>query len=216
MRSTNDRHVIVTRFSVPCDIGGLGRGLHQDKAWLIGRICLLRRFYLPSTNRLGCPRVLLCSHSSASFVENELRGEPDLEIRRQERWYGGHTGRTNQILTRLDSDDMISAHWFDLVDRAPPASAYVSPSRLVLCATSGRIWKIQKEAPVALASFRNGQNPYKFDHPKIADLVNSYHIIEGPHLMQIVHGSNLMNRVPTDAPEIKPYELSKLGFIYPL
>lgn len=189
------RHVIVTRFSVPrLDAATAAR--HADPAWLDERLALFRTWFVPSVRRLGVPVLLLCSGQSADYVSSHIRDLSWASIVVQDDWYGGWCGSTDQIVTRLDSDDAVREDWFQALDRAPAdRDVLITKDFLRLDAQSGRLYSYRRREPSPLAAFRRGLNPYAHDH-KHLEKHCQIHFIRGQYLLQIAHGNNLSNRLP--------------------
>lgn len=189
-------HVIVTRFSVPRPGDTATAGKHADAAWLASRLRLFRRYYAPSVGRLGVPAVLLCSSLSAPRVAGALDDLSWTRVVEQDDWNGGWSGRPDQVLTRLDSDDALHEGWFDAVDRAPPqASVVYSRAFLRLDVRRDAVYQYRRRTPSPLAAFRGGVNPYAHDHQELRRPYRTAEV-EGAFLLQVAHGDNLSNRFP--------------------
>jgi hypothetical protein len=191
------RHAIVTRFSVPRPQDPTHADRHLDRAWLDRRVELFRQFFVPSVSRLGVPAVLLCSSKSAAYVEDRVGGLDWVEIAVQDEWYGGWSGDSDQIVTRMDSDDAIHGDWLAAVE-ASPADAEVCCTRdfLRYDISAARLCAYSRREPSPLAAFRNGLNPFAHDHAGI-DRHYRVHDIAGPYLLQIFHGGNVSSRRPS-------------------
>jgi len=141
--------------------------------------------------------VLLCSSESAPYVAERVEDLGWAEIAVQDSWYGGWTGRKEQVVTRMDSDDAIHEDWFAAVE-AVPSTAEVVCSRgfLRLELDTKRLCAYSRFTPSPLAAFRGGRNPFAHDH---AELKRYYRvqILAGPYLVQVFHGGNLSTRRPS-------------------
>ena len=192
--ASSSRHVVVTRFSVPLRAGAAGRARHADPEWLAGRLELLRRFYVPSVGRLGVPAMLLCSPESAARVADAVRDLGWVRVVEQDDWYGGWTGRPDQVLTRLDSDDALREGWFRAVDGAPAEAEAVCTRRFLrLDRRTGRVVRYRRGVPSPLAAFRGGRNPFAHDHDSL-ERSYSTAFLPGAYLLQVAHGGNLSTR----------------------
>ena len=189
-------HVIVTRFSVPRPQDPARAHCHADRQWLGGRLDLFRTYFVPSVERLGMPAILLCSSQSAQFIEEQTGDLNWVEVVAQDDWYGGWRGSSDQVVTRMDSDDAIHKGWLVAVEAAP--------SDVEVCCTreflrydisAGKLCAYSRREPSPLAAFRGGRNPFAHDH---AELERRYrvHDIAGPYLVQIFHGGNVSSRRP--------------------
>jgi len=189
-------HVIITRFSVPRPQDPANIDRHRDRAWLDRRLELFRRFFVPSAGRLEVPVVLLCSADSASYVDEQVADLGWVEVVVQDDWYGGWTGDGDQTVTRMDSDDALHEGWLAAVEAAP-ADTEVCCTRQFLRydLSTGKLCAYSRREPSPLAAFRNGRNPFAFDH---AGLRRRYrvHNIAGPYLLQVYHGGNISSRRP--------------------
>jgi hypothetical protein len=189
------RHVIVTRFSVPrLDAATASR--HADPAWLDERLALFRTWFVPSVGRLRVPVVLLCSTRSAEHVAGKTGDLPWASVVVQDEWYGGWCGSPDQIVTRLDSDDAVREDWLEALDRAPAGfDVLCTKDFLRFDAQSGRLYSYRRRETSPLAAFRNGLNPYAYDH-KHLEKHCKVHVLRGQYLLQVAHGNNLSNRLP--------------------
>jgi len=189
-------HVIVTRFSVPRPQDPARAHCHADRQWLRGRLDLFRTYFVPSIERLGLPAILLCSSGSALFIEEQTRDLNWVEVVVQDDWYGGWCGSSDQIVTRMDSDDAIHKGWLAAV-KAAPTGAEVCCTRNFLRydILAGKLCAYSRREPSPLAAFKGGRNPFAHDH---AELERRYrvHDIAGPYLVQIFHGGNVSSRRP--------------------
>jgi len=189
------RHIIVTRFSVPRPQDPPHAQRHADPAWLDSRMVLFRRYFVPSTERIGVPVVLLCSRLSAPRVASAVADLSYMEVVVQDDWYGGWSGAPDQILTRHDSDDALHEGWFEALDSASPgAEVYCTYDFLRLDTRSDRVYAYRRKEPSPLAGFAGGRNPFAHDH---ASLEQHYDCrrIDGAYLLQVVHGGNLSSRI---------------------
>jgi hypothetical protein len=191
------RHVIVTRFSVPRTRDPSNFDRHRDRAWLDRRIELFHRFFVPSVSRLDVPAVLLCSSESAAYVDESVRGLDWVEIAVQDEWYGGWAGDDDQIVTRMDSDDAVHEGWLAAVEGAPPeAEVCCTRDFLRYDISKARLCAYTRREPSPLAAFRNGRNPFAYDHSEL-DHHFRVHEVAGPYLVQIFHGGNVSSRRPS-------------------
>lgn len=189
------RHVIVSRFSVP-RLDDRTASLHADRGWLRGRLDLFRRYFVPSVESLGVPAVLLCSSESAPYVAERTADLPWARVEVQNDWHGGWTGAPDQMVTRLDSDDAVHAGWLEAVEASPRGfEVYCSKEFLRLDPSRQRLYQRRRREPVALAAFPAGHNPYLYDHAELERRLRAC-ILNGPYLLQVVHGGNLSNRRP--------------------
>ena len=190
------KHVIVTRFSVPRPQDPANAHCHADRYWLGERLELFRTYFVPSVERLGIPAILLCSIQSASFIEEQTGDLNWVEVVVQDDWYGGWEGSTDQVVTRMDSDDAIHKDWLAAVEEAP-AEAEVCCTRefLRFDVSTGKLCSYTRREPSPLAAFRGGRNPFAHDH---AELKRRHWVydIAGPYLLQIFHGGNVSSRRP--------------------
>lgn len=189
------RHRIVCRFSVPRqDAASASR--HADPEWLAGRIALFERWFAPSVGRLGVPATLLCSSASAAWVADRLRGHAWATVEEQDDWRGGTRAADADLVTRLDSDDALSARWFEAIEGLP-ADRDVAISRrfLRLDARGGALHAYRRREPSPLAAFRRGVPPFAIDHARL-DSSFACHELAGDFLLQVVHGGNLSSRAP--------------------
>jgi hypothetical protein len=189
------RHRIVCRFSVPrADAATASR--HADPAWLAGRLELFERWFAPSVGRLGVPVSLLCSSASAALVADRVRGHAWATVEEQDDWRGGTRAADFDLLTRLDSDDALSAGWFASAETLPPASDVAITRRFLRIDTRRRsLHAYHRREPSPLAAFRRGLEPYAFDHATLASHYRC-HELDGEYLLQVVHGGNLSSRAP--------------------
>ena len=189
-------HVIVTRFSVPRPQDPANAHCHADRQWLGERLELFRTYFVPSVGRLGVQAILLCSSQSAPFIEEQTGDLNWVEVVDQDDWYRGWCGSSDQIVTRMDSDDAIHEDWLAAVEAAP-ADAEVCCTRKFLRydVSTGKLCAYSRREPSPLAAFRGGNNPFAHDH---AELERRYrvHDIAGPYLVQIFHGGNVSSRRP--------------------
>ena len=189
-------HVIVTRFSVPRSQDPTNARCHSDRQWLKGRLELFKTYFVPSVGRLGVQVILLCSSQSAPFIEEQTGDLTWVEVVVQDDWYGGWEGSTDQVVTRMDSDDAIHKDWLAAVEAAP-AEAEVCCTRRFLRfdVSTGKLCAYTRWKPSPLAAFRGGRNPFAHDH---AELKRRYwvHDISRPYLVQIFHGGNVSSRRP--------------------
>lgn len=190
-------NVIVTRFSVPRPQDPANAHCHADRQWLGERLELFRTYFVPSVGRLGVQAILLCSSESAPFVEEQARDLSWVEVVVQDDWYGGWSGSTDQIVTRMDSDDAIHDGWLAAVEAAP-ADAEVCCTRKFLRydVSTGKLCAYARREPSPLAAFRGGRNPFAHDHAGL-DRHYRVHDIDGPYLVQIFHGGNVSSRRPS-------------------
>jgi hypothetical protein len=190
-------HVVVTRFSVPRPHDPRNAANHCDESWLERRLELFRSFFVPSVGRFGVPAVLLCSTNSAPGVASALADLDWVTVVDQDDWYGGWVGESNQILTRMDSDDAIHEDWFKTVD-AVERDVQVCFTRAFLRydLASGKLAAYSRDVPSPLAAFRGGSNPYACDHVAIEEGFSARHI-EGAFLLQVFHGGNVSTRRPS-------------------
>ena len=200
-------HVIVTRFSVPRPQDPANAHCHADRYWLGERLELFRTYFVPSVERLGIPVILLCSSQSAPFIEEQTGDLNWAEVVVQDDWYGRWGGLTDQIVTRMDSDDAIHKDWLAAVEEAP-ADAEVCCTREFLRydISAGKLCAYSRREPSPLAAFRGGRNPFSHDH---SELERRYrvHDIAGPYLVQIFHGGNVSSRRPPWYRRSLPLEL---------
>ena len=189
-------NVIVTRFSVPRPQDPANARCHADRQWLEVRLGLFRTYFVPSVERLGVQAILLCSSGSAPFIEEQTRDLSWVEVVVQDDWYGGWSGSTDQIVTRMDSDDAIHEGWLAAVEAAP-ADAEVCCTRdfLRYDVSTGKLCAYSRREPSPLAAFRGGRNPFAHDHAGL-DRHYRVHDIDGPYLLQIFHGGNVSSRRP--------------------
>jgi len=189
-------HVIVTRFSVPRPQDPANAHCHADRQWLGERLELFRTYFVPSVGRLGVQAILLCSSQSAPFIDEQTGDLNWVEVVDQDDWYRGWCGSSDQIVTRMDSDDAIHEDWLAAVEAAP-ADAEVCCTRKFLRydVSTGKLCAYSRREPSPLAAFRGGRNPFSHDH---AELERRYrvHDIAGPYLVQIFHGGNVSSRRP--------------------
>ena len=190
-------NVIVTRFSVPRPQDPANAHCHADRQWLEERLELFRTYFVPSVGRLGVQAILLCSSGSALFVDKQTRDLDWAEVVVQDDWYGGWSGSTDQIVTRMDSDDAIHEGWLAAVEAAP-ADAEVCCTRKFLRydVSTGKLCAYARREPSPLAAFRGGRNPFAHDHAGL-DRHYRVHDIDGPYLLQIYHGGNVSSRRPS-------------------
>ena len=189
-------HVVVTRFSVPRPADSATAGRHAEREWLEERFSLFRRFYVPSVGRLGVPAILLCSSESAPLVADALGDLTWARVVVQDSWYGGWTGRPDQVLTRLDSDDALHEGWFRQVEAADPdAEVVCSRCFLRLHLRKGKAYRYRRRVPSPLAAFRGGANPYAHDHEELPRHYRSAEVC-GAYLLQVAHGGNLASTFP--------------------
>jgi hypothetical protein len=190
-------HIFVTRFSVPRSEDPLNALRHAEPEWLEGRLDLFRRFFVPSVGRIGVPAVLLCSSESAAFVSDRVADLSWIDVVVQDEWYGGWTGDSDQVVTRMDSDDAIHGEWLATVDAAPvEAEVCCTREFLRYDDATGRLCAYSRSDPSPLAAFRGGRNPFAHDH---AELTRHYrvHDVRGPYLLQVFHGGNVSSRRPS-------------------
>jgi hypothetical protein len=189
-------HIIVTRFSVPRVDDPANEPCHSDRQWLDRRLDLFRRYFVPSVSRLEVPVVLLCSSSSAPYVEAATDDVEWAEVSVQDDWYGGWTGSGDQIVTRMDSDDAIHHRWFEAVEQAPPGiEVCCTRSFLRFDPATGRLCSYWRRHPSPLVAFRAGGNPFAHDHSALEKHYR-VHRVKGPYLVQIFHGGNVSTRRP--------------------
>ncbi len=189
-------NVIVTRFSVPRPQDPVNAHCHADRRWLGERLELFRTYFVPSVGRLGVQAILLCSSGSAMFIEEQTRDLSWLEVVVQDDWYGGWDGSTDQIVTRMDSDDAIHEGWLAAVEAAPAdAEVYCTRDFLRYDPSTGKLCAYSRREPSPLAAFRSGRNPFAHDHAGL-DRHYRVHDIDGPYLVQIFHGGNVSSRRP--------------------
>ena len=189
-------HVIVTRFSVPRPQDPARAHCHADRQWLGGRLDLFRTYFVPSVERLGMPAILLCSSQSAQFIEEQTGDLNWVEVVAQDDWYGGWRGSSDQVVTRMDSDDAIHKGWLAAVEAAPAdAEVYCTRDFLRYDVSTGKLCAYSRREPSPLAAFRGGRNPFAHDHAGL-DRHYRVHDIDGPYLVQIFHGGNVSSRRP--------------------
>jgi hypothetical protein len=189
-------NVIVTRFSVPRPQDPANAHCHADRHWLGERLELFRTYFVPSVGRLGVQAILLCSSGSALFIEEQTRDLSWVEVVVQDDWYGGWDGSTDQIVTRMDSDDAIHEGWLAAVEAAPAdAEVYCTRDFLRYDPSTGKLCAYSRREPSPLAAFRGGRNPFAHDHAGL-DRHYRVHDIDGPYLVQIFHGGNVSSRRP--------------------
>jgi len=194
------RHIIVTRFSVPRPQDPPNSQRHADRIWLDSRMVLFRRYFVPSTERLAVPVVLLCSSASAPWVATAVADLSGIEVVIQDDWYGGWSGAPDQMVTRHDSDDALHEGWFEALDGAarhvtsPTTEVYCTHEFLRLDTRSERVYAYRRKEPSPLAAFPGGRNPFAHDHAGLERHYNC-HRIEGAYLLQVVHGGNLSSRI---------------------
>ncbi|MEJ2583413.1 MAG: hypothetical protein P8127_17575, partial [Acidobacteriota bacterium] len=170
---------------------------HADLVWLGRRLELFRRFFVPSVGRLEVPVVLLCSTPSSPTVAEAVADLDWISVVNQDDWHGGWTGEPSQVVTRMDSDDAIHEKWIEAVDAAPlDAEVCCTREFLRFDSSTGRLCAYRRRVPSPLAAFRNGCNPFAYDH---AALDSNYrvHDIDGPYLLQVYHGGNVSSRRPS-------------------
>ena len=124
------RHVVVSRFSVPRLDTATARH-HLDRDWLAQRLDLFRRYFVPSVGRCGVGVVLLCSTESAEPVATGTADLPWVEVVVQDDWYGGWHGAADQMVTRLDTADLVAAMTRLTEESKPatPSSREILPSQ---------------------------------------------------------------------------------------
>ncbi len=190
-------HVIVTRFSVPRLQDPANANCHSDRQWLEARLGLFRTYFVPSVERLGVPAILRCSSRSAPFIEQQTGDLRWVEVVVQDDWYGGWSGDSDHIVTRMDSDDAVHGDWWAAVE-AVPADAEVCCTRdfLRYDVSTGKLCAYSRREPSPLAAFRGGCNPFAHDHSGL-DRHYRVHDIAGPYLVQIFHGGNVSSRRPS-------------------
>jgi len=204
-------HVIVTRFSVPRPASPGEPARHDDRGWLAERMELFRRYYVPSVQRTGVPAVLLCSSGSAAWVREETREYAWVRVAVQDGWEGGWRGARDEVLTRLDSDDLIHPGWFAAVATAPAgAEAFCTRGAYMLDAATGAVYQADRSFPVALLALARGRNPYAFAHRLVAEHYDAA-FLEGRYLLQVVHGGNVSNAIPAHAVPAPPGVLASFG-----
>ena len=191
------RHVIVTRFSVPRPQDPANAERHSDRFWLDRRLELFWQFFAPSVSRLEVPAVILCSSTSAAYVDEKVSGLDWAEVVVQDEWYGGWVGDDDQIVTRMDSDDAIHRDWLAAVEAAPDqADVCCTREFLRYDISTGKLCAYTRREPSPLAAFRNGRNPFAHDHSGL-DRHYLVHDIAGPFLLQVFHGGNVSSRRPS-------------------
>ena len=157
---------------------------------------LFRTYFVPSVGRLGVRAILLCSTESALFIEEQTRDLSWAEVVVQDDWYGGWGGSTDQIVTRMDSDDAIHEGWLAAVEAAPAdAEVYCTRDFLRYDVSTGKLCAYSRREPSPLAAFRGGRNPFAHDHVELERRYRVHHIA-GPYLVQIFHGGNVSSRRP--------------------
>lgn len=191
------RHVVATRFSVPRPKDPVNSGTHENAAWLDRRLWLFRTFFVPSIIRFEVPVVLLCSTASAPAVRAGVEDLPWAQVVVQDEWHGGWVGESDQIVTRMDSDDAIHRDWFAALEAAQGrAEVYCTKEFLRYDADSRRLCRYKRLEPSPLAAFRAGINPFAHDHSKLQKHYRT-HVIKGAHLLQVFHGGNVSTRRPS-------------------
>lgn len=190
------RHVIVSRFSVPRPHSTTA-DYHLDRSWLSVRLELFRTFFVPSVERTGVAAILLSSSASADYVASELADLDWVTVQVQDDWYGGWNGATDQMITRLDSDDALHEGWFKALEDAPVGfEAYCTRRFLRLDLESKRLYAYKRRESSPLAAFPGGNNPYACDHADLPSRCRVHQLVE-PYLLQVVHGGNVSNRRPS-------------------
>jgi hypothetical protein len=190
-------HVVVTRFSVPRPQDPANAHCHADRQWLEARLGLFRTYFVPSVERLDVPAILLCSSMSAPFIEEQTVDLGWVEVVVQDNWYGGWSGDSDHIVTRMDSDDAIHEGWMAAVEAAPAdAEVYCTRDFLRYDVSTGKLCAYSRREPSPLAAFRGGRNPFAHDHAGL-DRHYQVHDIAGPYMVQIFHGGNVSSRRPS-------------------
>jgi len=191
------RHVIVTRFSVPRPQDPVTAERHSDRVWIDRRLELFWQFFVPSVSRLDVPAVMLCSSMSAAYVDEKVSRLDWAEVVVQDEWHGGWVGDDDQVVTRVDSDDAIHRDWLAAVEAAPDqADVCCTRDFLRYDISSGKLCAYTRREPSPLAAFRNGRNPFAYDHSGL-DRHYRVHDIAGPYLLQVFHGGNVSSRRPS-------------------
>ena len=203
------KHVVVTRFSVP--LPQEGSRTHANAGWLSERLELLRAYYVPSLELSGVRAVLLCSRDTAGSVMREVSDLGWVTVEEQDDWYGGWEGGTDEVLTRLDSDDAVAPGWFNAIDAySPEAATYCCRGTYMLDAEARRLYEVIRPFPAALAARAAGKNPYAVDHRALLDTFGGV-TLPGKPLLQVVHGGNVLNRIPTTAREVPLGAIAEFG-----
>jgi hypothetical protein len=170
---------------------------HKDRAWLESRLDLFHRFFVPSVGRLGVPAVLLCSAETASYVAAAVGHLGWAQVIVQDEWYGGWSGTSNQMVTRMDSDDAIREDWLAALEKVPgDAEAVCTREFLRFDPATRRLCSYRRREPSPLAAFVGGRNPFAHDHAGI-DRHYRVHDVEGAYLLQVFHGGNVSSRRPS-------------------
>lgn len=189
-------HVIVTRYSIPRRQEAENGSLHADEEWLKERERLFRSFYVPSVERLGIEAVLMCSTASAPLVADALSDLSWVRIVERNEWFAGWSGRSDQVLTRLDSDDAVHEDWFAAVDAAPPKAEVICTRRFLrLHLRRGVVYRYRRKNPSPLVAFRGGVNPYPHLHEETPRHYRTFDV-DRPYLLQVAHGGNITNHFP--------------------
>jgi len=206
-------HVLITRFNLPT-AGPEGR-VRQREGWLTGRVALFEKYCLPSvraqTNQNfrwliyfdpDSPDWLV--HRLSPYVRDQVfepiyRAEVTPAIIVDDIRSGRTTPSADLLTTNLDNDDGLAADFVDRLQRIPtsgPRSALYLASGLIL-GPDGLFLRVDKLN--AFCSVRESWNDpvtcWADWHTLLPRSMPSVTVAGSPAWLQVVHGSNVSNRV---------------------